>query len=141
MSNSPSLLVHDRRGQLSGTGLCPSTGELSKGAGAAEVVRRGRRHSWMNIPFVLAEDAPLNKAQVMAKLEAQGIETRAIMAGNIAGSLVKHPTTHMIEHPVAPSLQVADQILNRGFMIGCHPGLGPDAVDLLLTTLASFKQL
>jgi CDP-6-deoxy-D-xylo-4-hexulose-3-dehydrase len=79
--------------------------------------RSGRRHSWMTLPFVLRQEAPHALAEVKAKLEANGVETRPIIAGN----LTRHPAARHGGLRAAPRLPVADLLLDRGFMIGCPP--------------------
>jgi CDP-6-deoxy-D-xylo-4-hexulose-3-dehydrase len=78
---------------------------------------RGRRHSLMNLPFLLTRDAPTDVRAVRAVLEECGVETRPIIAGN----LVRHPANQRIAHRVAPDLRFCDELFERGFMIGCHP--------------------
>jgi len=79
--------------------------------------RYRRRHSWMTLPFILDKAAPLSLAVVKRHFERSGIETRPIIAGNLS----RHPAVHHSIHRTASSLAKADVILDRGFMIGCHP--------------------
>ncbi len=76
-----------------------------------------RTHSWMNIPFVVAEDSPVSVTKVKEVMESCGIETRPIIAGN----LTKHPAIEHIQCRVDVPLEVSDSLLERGFMIGCAP--------------------
>jgi CDP-4-dehydro-6-deoxyglucose reductase, E1 len=46
--------------------------------------RKARQHSWMTLPFLVAAHAPLRKAEVTRLLEQNGVETRPIIAGNLA---------------------------------------------------------
>jgi len=78
--------------------------------------RRERHHSWMNVPIRLRDDAPLTCAEVRAKLEADDVETRPILAGN----LLAHPVMNRITHGFPVECPVADRIMRDGFMIGCH---------------------
>ena len=71
----------------------------------------------MNIPFILKENAPLPVEQVKEVFESFGVETRPIIAGN----LTKHPAIKKIHCRINVSLEVSDQLLDRGFMIGCAP--------------------
>jgi CDP-6-deoxy-D-xylo-4-hexulose-3-dehydrase len=99
--------------------------------------RSWRRHSWMMLPFEVAEDAPLDTAAVVDHLERSGIETRPIVAGN----LVRHPAMDHVEYRTAASLATADRILERGFMIGCHPMTEATELEVLETALTSLEQL
>jgi CDP-6-deoxy-D-xylo-4-hexulose-3-dehydrase len=79
--------------------------------------RNERRHSWMTLPFLLRDGAPANVARVKSALEEAGVETRPIIAGNLA----RHPASRAHRIRGAASLKHADAVLEKGFMIGCHP--------------------
>jgi CDP-6-deoxy-D-xylo-4-hexulose-3-dehydrase len=79
--------------------------------------RKMRRHSWMTLPFLLQKDAPLSLRDVKDRLEAAGVETRPIIAGN----LLHHPALVSKNAKKAQSLSNSDHVLAAGFMIGCHP--------------------
>lgn len=81
--------------------------------------RKKRKHSWMCIPFILNMTAPVSVDVVKTILEENGVETRAIIAGN----LTRHPAIKLVDHRTSRSLQNADELLERGFMIGCSPSL------------------
>jgi len=70
-------------------------------------------------------------------LEDRGVETRPIIAGNLA----RHPAA--VRHGVrsAGSLQHCDDLLTRGFMIGCHPVLAPGALETLEEALEALAGL
>jgi CDP-6-deoxy-D-xylo-4-hexulose-3-dehydrase len=72
----------------------------------------------MNMPFEVAADAPHDTEKTKKILEANGVETRPLIAGNI----VRHPATSRIRYRTGPSLENADRLLESGFMIGCHSG-------------------
>lgn len=74
-------------------------------------------HSWMNYRILVAKDAPMSRDAVMAHCESHGVETRPIIAGN----LLRHPVMQRIHYRAAESYPVADAVMDRGFMIGCHP--------------------
>ncbi len=87
--------------------------------------RRARAHSWMTLPFSVAEKSPLDVTKIKNILEEHGIETRPIIAGNLA----RHPAMKKIAHRNAASLAVSDRLLENGFMIGCHPVGWKDQLD------------
>jgi CDP-6-deoxy-D-xylo-4-hexulose-3-dehydrase len=95
--------------------------------------RRARRHSWMTLPMRLRADAPVTAEDVKSRLESLGVETRPIIAGNLAS----HPATRSFTTRRAASLATCDALLGRGFMIGCHPVLAPGALETLELALAS----
>jgi CDP-6-deoxy-D-xylo-4-hexulose-3-dehydrase len=89
--------------------------------------RNGRRHSWMSLPLRLAADAPVNVKKVHEILEQNGVETRPIIAGNIA----EHPGVKYIQHRIGSPLNNANNILTRGLMIGCHPKIESEHLQVL----------
>ena len=99
--------------------------------------RRTRSHSWMTLPLRLAEDAPVARDTLMNHLELQGVETRPVIAGNLA----RHPAARRIPHRVAASLKESDAVLDRALMIGCHPVLAPGARATLERAIASLAEL
>jgi CDP-6-deoxy-D-xylo-4-hexulose-3-dehydrase len=97
---------------------------------------RERVHSWMTLPFRLAEDAPLSRVATMEHLERNGVETRPLLAGN----LFRHPAAQGIVSRQAPSLHHCDELLERAFMIGCHPVLSAPARQTLDRALRSLAE-
>jgi CDP-6-deoxy-D-xylo-4-hexulose-3-dehydrase len=94
---------------------------------------REREHSWMMLPFRLAPAAPLSRDRLRRHLEDRGVETRPLIAGNLA----RHPAVRLFQTRSARSLHEADELLARGLMIGCHPVLSSEARDTLARALAS----
>jgi CDP-6-deoxy-D-xylo-4-hexulose-3-dehydrase len=101
------------------------------------VERRGRVHSWMTMPLRVRQDAPIGAGRLQQHLEAQGVETRPIIAGNLA----RHPAAARLKTRHADSLQECDSLLQRGFMIGCHPVFSAGALDTLERAIASLSSL
>jgi CDP-6-deoxy-D-xylo-4-hexulose-3-dehydrase len=87
--------------------------------------------------MVLRPDAPVGVDAVKRQLEAHGVETRPIIAGNLA----RHPASEQFRIRQAGSLEQCDALLARGFMIGCHPVIAPGAIDTLSDAIASLAQL
>jgi len=102
------------------------------GAECLNTGARKRQHSWMTLPFRLRRDAPVSLAKIKAHFQTAGVDTRPIIAGN----LVRHPAISQIKSRSAASLKVSDELLRRGFMIGCHPVLDPGSLETLERTLA-----
>ena len=86
-----------------------------------------RRHSWMTLPFRLRGDAPLARDEVVRRLEMQGVETRPIIAGNLA----RHPAVQRLKVRTPVAMSCADHLFANGFMIGCHPVIVPGAGETL----------
>lgn len=99
--------------------------------------RRGRTHSWMTLPLRLRTGAPVDRNSVVRHLERNAVETRPIIAGNLA----RHPAVAQIRHRSAASLHACDALLDDAFMIGCHPALSTGSMTTLeyaITSLADF---
>lgn len=96
-----------------------------------------RSHSWMTLPFEVVADVPIEASKVTWLLEQSGIETRPVIAGNLA----RHPAMQQVDHRVAGSLDVSDRILSRYFMIGCHPEVSPAQLETLEAGFAKLAAL
>ena len=101
------------------------------------VQRRERTHSWMTLPFRLRDVAPVNLSSLKTHLENRNVETRPIIGGNLA----RHPAAQRFKTRSAASLACCDDVLRRGFMIGCHPVLDDQAFETLESAFYSLSTL
>ena len=92
-----------------------------------KIKKKDREHSWMNIPIMLESNSPIKLQQVKKIFEKSNIETRPIIAGNI----LKHPALKKINYRCDKRLDVANNCLENGFMIGCHSNINAHQLDLL----------
>jgi CDP-6-deoxy-D-xylo-4-hexulose-3-dehydrase len=83
-------------------------------------------------PLVLRGDG---RDRLMAHLEAAGIETRPLVAGNLA----RQPAMKKVKHRVAGPLTGADFLHTNALYVGLHPGLTDDQVGYLPQVLAGFR--
>lgn len=90
--------------------------------------------SWFALPILLSPDCPFTKAELTGYLEDAGIETRPIVAGNLARQPV---SAHFPELRTA-DLPGADAVHDRGFYIGLHADSTPQTIDRLWETIDSF---
>jgi CDP-4-dehydro-6-deoxyglucose reductase, E1 len=88
----------------------------------------GASPSWFGFAICVREDAPRTRDQVLRRLEARGIATRQMFAGN----LLRQPAYRDVGHRVAGSLAVSDAVTERAFWIGCYPGLTDAHVDYVI---------
>ena len=72
-----------------------------------------RRHSWMNVPFIVENNSPISCKELTLLFEKYRIETRPVITGNF------------LHHPAFKYLDISDTfypnteyINNNGFMIG-----------------------
>jgi CDP-4-dehydro-6-deoxyglucose reductase, E1 len=106
------------------------------GAPGSAFDRRQRTHSWMTLPFVLDEAAPVDIQTVKETLEESGVETRPMIAGNLS----RHPAIRQFTTRSADTLSRCDALLTQGFMIGCHPAPAPGSMETLERALASLAR-
>ena len=103
----------------------------------AKQTRQGRTHSWMTLPLLLAPGAPIKKQALAALLGELQVETRPIIAGNLA----RHPAMRQIVSRSAPSLAECDEVFARGIMIGCHPVPAPGSLETLERAIEALARL
>ncbi|MEX0799607.1 MAG: aminotransferase class I/II-fold pyridoxal phosphate-dependent enzyme [Dehalococcoidia bacterium] len=81
----------------------------------------GTRHVWFGYPLTVREGAPFSRRELVDHLEARGLETRPIMAGDIS----QQPAMRLLPHRVAGELTNARHVHENGFFFGNHQGIGP----------------
>lgn len=89
---------------------------------------------WFGFPILVKGGAPFSAQELKSTLEKNNIETRAIMAGNIA----KQPAMEYINHRVSGKLTNANKISDNAFFIGIHQGIGEEELDFIADTICSF---
>lgn len=94
----------------------------------------GGRSSWFGFPLIVADDAPFTARALRDHLEAGGVETRAIICGNIA----RQPGMKLWPHVVVGELPHADRVMRQGFSIGCHQAVDAEACGYVGEVLGQF---
>jgi CDP-6-deoxy-D-xylo-4-hexulose-3-dehydrase len=84
--------------------------------------------AWFSLPMVLTDKAPFSRKDFLTYLEALGVETRPMVAGNIA----KHPVHKLFPAFSEGSYPGADIIHERGFYIGLTPFTTADMLTKLV---------
>jgi CDP-6-deoxy-D-xylo-4-hexulose-3-dehydrase len=90
--------------------------ELTGDIGWLRPQRPAGSSSWFGFGLVLADDAPLSRDRLVARLTATGIECRPIVAGNFT----RNPVMRHLAHAALPPLPVADELHERGLFVGNH---------------------
>lgn len=85
----------------------------------------GASPAWFGVPLMVAPGAPLGRDDLAAALEAAGVETRPILAGN----LHRQPVAARKHFRRVTSLRGADAVHDRGLYLGLH-GSGRHAARL-----------
>lgn len=91
----------------------------------------GSEPSWFGFPITVRENAPLSRNELVQALEAHGIGTRLLFAGN----LLRQPAYAQVKHRVAGPLTHTDAIMNRTFWVGIYPGLTEPMLDYVAQVL------
>lgn len=94
------------------------------------------KHVWFGFPMLVKESAPFTVKEITQYLQAHKIETRPIIAGNMA----RHPALEMFTHKTAGDMSVSDRIMQRGFGIGCHHELDLTAAQYVVDVIDQFMQ-
>jgi len=91
-------------------------------------------HSWFGFPITLRHKAPFAVAEIMAALDAAGVETRPIICGNIA----RQPAMKLFPHRVHGDLAHASAVMDRGFSFGIHQAVDAPARQFIADQVRRF---
>ena len=80
----------------------------------------GSRRVWFGYPITVLPETPFTREEFVQFLEAKGIETRPIMAGNLA----EQPAMDLIDHRIQGEIPNARMIMRRSFFWGNHHNIG-----------------
>jgi CDP-6-deoxy-D-xylo-4-hexulose-3-dehydrase len=80
--------------------------------------------AWFGFLITVKKNAGIDREQIVRHLEAGGIQTRMLFAGN----LIKHPCFDEMRksnsgYRISGSLKNTDDIMNRTFWVGVYPGM------------------
>lgn len=98
--------------------------------------RPGTRHVWFGYPLTVRPGAPFTRDEIVSCLEKSGIETRPVMAGNMA----EQPAMEHVPHRVAGSLPNARLVMRNSFLFGNHQGIGKREREFIGETLCGFLE-
>ena len=84
--------------------------------------REGTKHVWFGYPITVKPSAPFTREELMNFLEGKGVETRPIMAGNIA----EQPAMRLLNHRRVGELPNSRFIMRNSFFFGNHIGIGEE---------------
>ncbi len=89
---------------------------------------------WFAYPILLKPSAPFSRAELAGFLEERGIETRPVMAGNMA----EQPVMGLYHHRKVGDLEVAQWVNDHGVLIGNHHGVGEAEREHVAQALRDF---
>lgn len=92
------------------------------------------RPSWFG--FLLTCREGVDREKVVRYLEAKGVQTRMLFAGN----LIKHPCFDQLRasgkgYRVAGSLDNTDRIMKDTFWVGVYPGMTDEKIDYMVKSI------
>ncbi len=79
----------------------------------------GTKHVYFGYPLTVRQEASFQREELVSHLEKLGVETRPIMAGNIA----EQPVMKRISHRVVGEMKNSKAIMKRSFFFGNHNGI------------------
>ncbi|MDS1270796.1 lipopolysaccharide biosynthesis protein RfbH [Lipingzhangella sp. LS1_29] len=96
----------------------------------------GSEPSWFGFVITVTPDAPFSRSALVEFLEAHGVRTRRLFAGN----LTRHPA--YLEHPhrIVGSLKNSDIITEHTFWVGVYPGLSDELIDQIAAVIREFVE-
>jgi CDP-6-deoxy-D-xylo-4-hexulose-3-dehydrase len=98
----------------------------------------GVKTSWICYPVQLRPELGWSRRNLQVHLEDAGIFTRVIFSGNIT----RHPMMKGVEYRRAPGgYPAADQIMEQGLMLPCHPTMTDEDCDYLYQVLEEWVAL
>ncbi len=87
--------------------------------------------AWLSYPLTFKADfikkSGFSRNKLQQNFESFGIQTRPIFTGNI----LRQPGFENISRAGGDSFPVADEVMEGGILLGCHPGL----TDLMITEI------
>ena len=94
----------------------------------------GGTHSWFGFPMAIKPNAPFSVNELTGYLNSQGIETRPIIAGNIAAQ----PAMKLYQHRVVGGLANSNHIMQNGFTFGNHQAINHQARKYVADAVKEF---
>lgn len=92
----------------------------------------GTAATWFGFPVICRSKEARNELQ--AYLEENGIETRPIIAGNLA----RQPAFKHVSHRIAGTLRGADRIMDCGLFWGSHPMMSDEEVSYIARVVLGY---
>ncbi|CAN5168266.1 hypothetical protein BH11PAT1_BH11PAT1_1400 [soil metagenome] len=90
---------------------------------------------WLAFPLTIKKSAPFTRLELVTYLEEHNIQTRPVFTGVIT----KQPGfAHISDKSKDNSFPVAQDIMERGFVIGCHHGMEKEHLQKIEKVFATF---
>lgn len=90
---------------------------------------------WLAFPLTIKKDAPFTRLSITTYLEKNNVQTRPIFTGNV----IKQPGFEKaLSGNKTSDYPVTNEIMERGFVVGCHQGLTLIQINRLEELLEKF---
>ncbi len=94
----------------------------------------GTKHVYFGYHLTVRPEAPFDREQLVNHLENKLIETRPIMAGNMA----EQPVMKHLPHRIVGSLDNSRTIMRNSFFFGNHTGIGEAEREYIAESIIDF---
>jgi CDP-6-deoxy-D-xylo-4-hexulose-3-dehydrase len=98
--------------------------------------RKGTQHVWFGYPITVKPTAPFTRKDFANFLEQKGIETRPVMAGNIA----EQPAMKLFKYRKVGELNNSRIIMRNSFFFGNHHGIGKVEREYIADCISEFME-
>lgn len=95
------------------------------------------RTPWLALPLVVGDSAPFTRRDLQIGMEKAGVQTRTVFTGNI---LRQPGFKNVPRRENEMGYPNADRVMRGGILLGCHQGMGEDAVDYVCETFRAFAE-
>lgn len=92
------------------------------------------RHVYFGYALTIDPQAPFAREELVDRLESKMIETRPVMAGNMA----EQPVMKQLTHRTVGSLPNSRMIMRRSFFFGNHTGIGEPEREYIADSIIDF---
>ncbi|OGT51005.1 MAG: hypothetical protein A3E84_05790 [Gammaproteobacteria bacterium RIFCSPHIGHO2_12_FULL_42_13] len=92
------------------------------------------KHVWFGFSVILKDNAPFTVKDITNYMQQHHIETRPIIAGNMA----RHPAFKLYQHRIGGDLSSADTVMKNGFAFACHHAVDQQAREYIVNTIDTF---
>lgn len=90
----------------------------------------GSEPSWFGFLVSLRPESGINRRDAVEYLEAHGVGTRMLFAGN----MIRQPAFRGVAHRVHGGLEHTDRLMNHAFWVGVWPGIDEEARAYMVAT-------
>ena len=95
------------------------------------------KHVYFGYPITVKPDAGFTREELVDHLERKLIETRPIMAGNMA----EQPAMKNIDHRIVGDLPNSQMIMRQSFFFGNHNGIGSEEREYIADAIINFLKV